>query len=347
MFSNNRHFRIWSTSACNARCYYCFEKGIPHISMTENTANAAIAFICNLVNEGDTVSIEWFGGEPLVNTHIIDYISLRLEDVFKKKNVKWHASMVTNGSLFSSDSISKCKKIWNIKNVQITLDGFSDDYNQIKGYVNPNQHNFFTVIERIKMLAQYEIRVSIRMNYDTVNFLSLKRLIEFLHIELKKFSNISYYIYPVWDSLGSADNTFHTKTEADRNLLELLEMLVKYGMGRTKSLARLKYRKHQCSACGVNNYSILPNGDISKCSESFEHVVGNVFSGLSDVNLANKWLDTGLDEDCKMCNLLPLCQGGCRASRVTRMPRCTVFKDLLPDLLRWHVKHLEMQSKYF
>ena len=24
-----KHFRIWTTSACNAHCYYCFEKGIP------------------------------------------------------------------------------------------------------------------------------------------------------------------------------------------------------------------------------------------------------------------------------------------------------------------------------
>ena len=98
---------------------------------------------------------------------------------------------------------------------------------------------------------------------------------------------------------------------------------------------------HQCNACGISNYSILPNGNILKCSEAFESIIGNVFEGIKNEYTAEKWTDVGLDRDCIECKFLPLCQGGCRASRETEMPRCYVFKEIFSDLLKWNIAYLE------
>ena len=62
-----KHYRIWPTSSCNARCYYCFEKGIKTTTMTHEVADTLIKSIYNTLNENDTLKLEWFGGEPLLN----------------------------------------------------------------------------------------------------------------------------------------------------------------------------------------------------------------------------------------------------------------------------------------
>lgn len=341
IFSSHRNFRIWPTSACNARCYYCFEKGIPSSNMTIETADKMVDFISKLTDEGNTVSIEWFGGEPLMNTKIIDYISERLTCVFKAKNIAWRASMISNGSLLTLDIIKKMKELWNIERVQITLDGYGEEYNCAKSYLNPTKDNFEKVINNIRLLAETGVHVSVRMNYDTANYKTLKELIAYLAAEFSGQPNISYYIYPIWDALGNCENSFTTTTEADLQLIDLFEDLVANGLASARNLARLQYRKRQCSSCGINNYSILPNGDILKCSEAFNCVVGNVSKGITDEITVAKWTDPGLDEDCMHCLYLPLCQGGCRASRTTKMPRCMAFKKIMPELLKWYVIHAD------
>lgn len=345
IFSHNRSFRIWPTSACNARCYYCFEKGISPASMTEETADSLIDFICKLTNEEDTVSIEWFGGEPLMNTGIIDYISKRISYILGKKSIPWRASMISNGSLLTLDIVRKMIKLWNVERIQITLDGYGEEYNRAKSYLNPILFNFEKVIHNIRLLLDNGIHVSIRMNYDTVNYKTLKKLISFLAREFSHEPNISYYVYPIWNALGDCKNGFTTTTEADLQLIDLFEDLVTSGMASAGNLARLQYRKRQCSSCGINNYSVLPNGDILKCSEAFNCVVGNVFSGIADEVAVAKWTDPGLDDECICCSYLPLCQGGCRASRVTNMPRCMAFKKIIPELLKWYVVHAGKQQK--
>ncbi len=60
-------FVIFTTTDCNARCFYCFEKGCRKVDMTMETADAAADFI--LKNSGEhTAKLQWFGGEPLVRT---------------------------------------------------------------------------------------------------------------------------------------------------------------------------------------------------------------------------------------------------------------------------------------
>lgn len=53
-----KHFRIWPTSACNARCYYCFEKGIKTTTMTMDVADKVVKHISEKLNNGDLLRIE-------------------------------------------------------------------------------------------------------------------------------------------------------------------------------------------------------------------------------------------------------------------------------------------------
>lgn len=344
--ANVAFFRIWTTSACNANCFYCFERGISPVSMTRETADQLIRFIDSHSRTGMRIELEWFGGEPLCNTDIIDYITAGVKEICQSKNISYIASMISNGSLIDESIASKMETEWNVKSVQITLDGDELTYNRIKDYNNKNIFNFRRVVAGIKLLSSHNIHVSIRMNYTTDNFDSLMRLIDYLHKEFSSYKNIFYYPYPIWDSLNSLDsNAFVSSTHADDNILRIFDKLVTYKMSPAKQLFRLKYKKRQCASCCENGFSIFPDGKLGKCSETFTQPIGDIWNGIQDFALSNKWTNTGLDTHCRECVYLPICQGGCRASQVTTMPQCFAYKEIVPDILRWYVHYLQSLSQ--
>lgn len=339
-----KHFRIWTTSGCNAQCYYCFENGVKNITMSTNTASALVGFIEKLLECGDRLEIEWFGGEPLLNTKIIDFISEHLIKICTEKKCTYQSAMISNGSLISRDIVEKMKSKWKLSAIQITLDGYDEYYDKAKRYFNPKLYNFWNVISNIKLLAENDIFVSIRMNYDTSNFISLKKLIEFLHSELSGYEKVGYYIYPLWDALNEDDpNAFRTKTLADNNLIKLFDMLVNYNMNTIINVARLKYRKHQCKSCNKYSYAILADGKIVKCCETFKQILGDVWNGISDREHYDFWTSNELDDKCKTCVYLPICQGGCKSSHFTKMPQCFAYKPIINDILRWYVSKLDSE----
>ncbi len=344
--SSLKHFRIWTTSACNARCYYCFEKGIEPIMMSSHVADNVIDFISKTLQKGDTLKIEWFGGEPLLNSQIIDYIYFKLKGICLEKKCITHNTIISNGSLISQELATKLKKDWDIELIQITLDGFDGDYNSIKNYYEPSKHNFYNVINSIKYLANEGIHVTIRMNYDTHNYSSLVELINYLHNELKDYSNISYYVYPVWSSIDEqVEGSFCSTTEADLNLLNLFDLLIRNKMGTARKIARLNYKKQACQAWSENSLTILPDGKITKCCESYNQIIGDVWRGITNKELFDYWVDYRLDNKCCDCVYLPLCQGGCKSSHFSRMPQCFALKPIINEFLVWYVSYLDAECK--
>lgn len=59
-------FQILPTTACNARCWYCYEEGFAKQSMTDECIEAIPGFIGSYMEMVDDVHVTWFGGEPLL-----------------------------------------------------------------------------------------------------------------------------------------------------------------------------------------------------------------------------------------------------------------------------------------
>lgn len=344
---DSKSIRIWTTSGCNARCNYCFEKGITVINMSENTADQVVRFIDSLLECGDKLLLEWFGGEPLLNEKIIDYIMARIRKICIEKQCSFRSLMITNGSLISERNITKFKNEWGISSVQITLDGYADVYDEIKNYINPGKYNFDRVIYNIKMLCENEVHVNIRLNYDMKNYDSLKRLIEYLHEIFAGNKYLTCYVYPLWDSLYESETIvpYASEVTLDNKYIDLLNDIVRYKLNNIRGLFRLNYRKNQCSSCNEHSFNIFPEGRIGKCSETMFHTLGNVWDGITNEDLYKEWTTKEIDDKCKECVYLPLCQGGCRSSKYTKMKQCFANKDVLPELLKNYVRHMQNEKK--
>ncbi|MBQ6549933.1 MAG: 4Fe-4S cluster-binding domain-containing protein, partial [Lachnospiraceae bacterium] len=181
-----KNYTIFTTTDCNARCYYCFEMGQRRIKMSEKTAGDVADYISRSCDK-EKVSIRWFGGEPLFNIRPIDIISDRLH----KSGISFESHIVTNGYLFDQEIIRRAKSKWMLKYAIVTLDGTEKTYNTTKAYIYKDQNPFRRVLDNIEDLLRAGIGVIINLNMDADNAGDLDLLIEELAKRYRNYPDFS------------------------------------------------------------------------------------------------------------------------------------------------------------
>lgn len=333
---DNKIFTICPTTHCNARCFYCFENDRKHCVMTKQIAEDTIKFIVKdtLNSNAKHLTINWFGGEPLLAQNTIDFItqSLLNNKEFMQK-VDMSANITTNGILINPEIIQKFND-WKIKAVQITLDGYGKVYEQRKNYFNtPNA--FKKIIEVIKELCNNKINTSIRLNYDDENINSILELIEYLNKELTDEQKQNLQTYPA--KLECNQSCSICNLRADDNYLKILKQLHISNIGKSFKQLNLKYRFAHCLIGSEYNYVIGADGNIYKCNEHVDNIsksIGNVQTGIKGKIVGIE----EIDETCKECKMFPICQGGCPQRKGDSFAKCQIEKFILEDILKLYIQ---------
>jgi radical SAM protein with 4Fe4S-binding SPASM domain len=294
-------FTILTTTDCNARCFYCYEKGIRRYSMSAETAEATADFIRSS-SGGKKIGISWFGGEPLFNKEAISLISNKLE----KAGTAFSSHMTSNGLLFDEETIKEAVSLWRMNRVQITIDGTEEVYNRIKAYVEKQGSPYRTVIRNIGMLTDAGVRVFVRLNMNRTNFDNLMQLAG----ELGKLfgGNRLFCAYPVpLRAFAGEVGEFENPGDEINAYRALKEKLFSLGIGRNEKLPRA-YSPTRCMADNDGNLVIFPDGRLSKCEHYCEKdVIGDIFSGVRDHVSAGAWKEKTVFDGCSDCPLYPRC----------------------------------------
>ncbi len=328
-----RFYRIYTTLNCNGNCPYCFEKNQVRGSMDLKIAENVAKFIEKTTIENNEILVEWFGGEPLVNEKIIDYLSKRISCIAREKNTTFTSRLITNGLLLDDEKIKKAKKLWHLKFVQITLDGMKDNYEKIKGFKTKN--SFDIVINNIKELLKANIFVNIRLNYDENNLNEILDLIDFLTEELQNYSR--YNIYAKKIMADEMDNSVVGSENTDLIILnKLLEKKVFKDI-----IGSIPQRLNTCVANMINSYMILPDGKIAKCSQAASKAdyVGDISQGCNIEKLV-KWCTPRLPKKCLDCKLVPLCNGGCLFEKFRNKNYCFLSEKILLFKLKYFLDNV-------
>lgn len=301
LFNGNkgRHaYSILTTLDCNARCFYCFENDAPKYKMTDEVADNVIEYINNTCNN-QRVVMQWFGGEPLYNNEIID----RIAKGVKKNGIDFISTMTTNGYLFDEPLVEKAKSLWNLKKVQITLDGTEKVYNKIKNYIYDTDCSpFQRVLHNIQLLSDAEIYVSIRLNIERHNIKDIYCLIDELNSRFKKNQFLNIYPALLFD-----DCKVNLKMRDEDSNNELLEESIKiknklFDLGYYKAQLDLAPKTNSCMADDNNTTIILPNGNFSKCERlTQENRMGNVYGATADKKLIESWKEVADFDECEIC----------------------------------------------
>lgn len=313
-------YDIFTTTACNARCFYCFEANTRPISMTTETADAVADYIIKNSHSGKNY-IRWFGGEPLCNTKVIDIICKKLIG----NNIEFVSHMTTNGYLFDEKLLNNVDK-WKLKRVQITLDGMTETYNRVKNYVYNDPNPFERVIKNIGLLLNKNIMVVVRLNMDLYNEKELYDVVNYLY---KLYGqNKKFYIYAkaLFENVGFV-KTQHDdleKTLLNQKFLNLQNYISNIGCD-LKYMLNNDIKTNQCMADSKRAVMISPEGNLGRC----EHHPDDDFYGSVFNNEPRKPWDEYhpyLDK-CSKCPAYPSC---IRLKNCpTRNSECDEFKQQL------------------
>ena len=309
-------FHIFTTLDCNARCFYCFEKRIPGSNMTIETATRVIEYMKEKA-EGDPIEIVWFGGEPLFNYPIIDFITGGL----REKGLEFQSFMYSNGFLFDSKIVEKAKRFWNLKRVQITLDGTSQVYRKVKAYVTDVPDPFERVLQNIRNLLKAEIRVIIRLNVGLHNYADIRVLVDYFCANFEGENNLKIYVSPLFELNKYTDEKkefMYDFLEEQNGKLDLI-----FGVNKKSEFSR-RIINGSCMASGREAVTILPDGKVGICNSlTSEVLLGDIYTAKIDVKVREEFGRRFYREDkCRFCPVYPDCYIVCSCPIIDNQEGC-------------------------
>ena len=300
-----KHYNILPTTACNARCFYCYEHGIKQTTMSKGIADKVVSFISDHHGEGEIV-LAWFGGEPSLVKGIIDYICSQLCEL----KIQYVSKMVSNAYLFDKEMVKHAKKEWKLKTIQITLDGTEQVYNAVKSYVNNTENPYQRVIRNIQYFLEEGIKVNIRLNLDEHNADDLSTLIDELTNRFTERQLLSIYIRQLRENVGSKpiNHNAEEKSQLWERYVSLQEKLEKNGWNQIWNFKMPNIGLYTCMADDPLSIQITPDGILGKCEDYiYDKTVGSLDAGITDSVVAEWWKERVQYEQCGNCPLFPSC----------------------------------------
>ena len=330
-------YSILPTTACNARCFYCFESEFPRQTMTLEMADKVVDYMLQHCGEKRVLSLKWFGGEPTLGAKQIDRICERLTQA----GVDYTSSMISNAYLFTRDMAQKAKEKWHLTFIQITLDGTERVYNQTKAYINPQDNPFYRVLDNITYLSQVGITVSIRLNVDFHNVVDISALVDELAERFSGNNQISAYAAALFENEGFTPikHSKQDQLELIQKVVEINHRIIQKGLEKSvrhsvkAQLPSLKV--HYCMSDNDCSLQVNPLGEFSKCEHAvFDQFVGSVEDG-HDFSNGNgwRWLHPEYVITCKKCVLYPDC-GQINTCDANTLCREEQIKERIEDIRR-------------
>ena len=283
---NITRYIIYTTTECNARCFYCFQHGTAKVTMTQETAGKVRDYILTHCG-GERVRLQWFGGEPLMNPDVIDTVC----DGLCQAGVEFDSYLVTNGYLLNDDMIRRAKERWNLHSVQITLDGTEKVYNRCKAYVDAARSPYQVVLENLERLRNTSVSIWVRMNLDLHNADDLLDLVDELGCRFKERKNTQVYVRHMFNGVESSvdlhsQEGWEMREKALNRVIERIDrwrMLSKRGIGKVLPVVA-------CKAEGGSAVTITPDGNIGVCDQYTDsEFVGHVDRDGFDPEMVASW----------------------------------------------------------
>ena len=294
-------YTIFPTTDCNAHCFYCYEIGRSKSSMSEKTAHDAAAYILRK-SVGKPVKIRWFGGEPLYNMPAMDVICSDLKAAGKE----FFSDAISNGLFFDEEGVRKAMEIWNLKAVQITLDGTEEIYNRTKAFSNCEDSAFRRIFDNVSRLLDAGIFVTVRLNMDSRNADDLEALIDLLADRFGGSPKFSAYCSLLRD--WGARHLFESEERALERYRTVVGRLADRGVLRKKLLPG-RYPVVSCIADNDEAVTILPDGRVGKCEHcSDDGFIGSIYSDDFDESVIRAFKTRRKTiEACSTCPWYPAC----------------------------------------
>lgn len=330
---------IAPSMACNLNCDYCYpddKKG----KLPGETIEAIIEFINKRSSVLKHVDINWYGGEPLLASDVIEDITMTILDLAKEKGFTYTSSMITNGYLLNKNAVDKLLKL-QVSLVQVTLDGPSRIHNRHRPLKSEGD-SFATVVENLKY-ASTKLGIAVRINIDDST--SAEDISELLD-ELKAAdlqNRIGLYfakLNPASKVCANLIDSCFSTVDFSQVEIHFYQLLLEKGF-RIERLPTPTVAF--CMAQRLNAFLLDLRGNLYRClneAGDSTRTIGNIREPIDYLHPNYTRLfsfDPYEDVQCRNCDILPVCMGGCPARRAEQgnadCQFCKSWKDNLHPML--------------
>ena len=331
---------------CNLACKYCFlgnndcEKRSNFLleNMSIETAEKAINFFIRQIKESGLDTEEnnpvliFYGGEPLMNFKVLEYIAGRINELRSEekciRNIEM--SMVTNGLLLDEARISKLHELGVA--IAISIDGFTEDANNMRIDVS-GKPVFSRILDKLDLCKKMgvEVSLSVTLSEETIkNTKDILKLVDTYGVKAFGFNimmSSDTFIVPQSYNEAAAQFIIDEFIELrDRGIYE------DRMMRKLKSFSKAQVYFSDCAATAGGQIVIAPNGQVGICHGCLHdkkyfvaHINDDDFVAVKDKNFIEWSQLTPLNhEECLDCPALGICGGGCPVNAMYLKPGNTI-----------------------
>jgi uncharacterized protein len=319
---------------CNLACKYCFlgnsnpekRKHFSLQNMSMETAEKALNFLLRQLEKNNNVEkpfIIFYGGEPLINFEVLDFLADRINKLRATKPYLKDASVsvVTNGLLFDEKKLKRLKEL-NV-NIGISIDGCTEESNALR-VDRAGNPAFSRILKILDMAKNCGIGVGLSV---TLNEEAIKNKAEMLEL-INKY-NIKGFGFNILMPEGSFKVSEDYNEKATQFIIDMFVELRKIGIYEDRIMRKVKtfqdsYSEPKlhfadCGATAGAQLVFAPDGSVGIChgclwnkkyfvssvdDDSFDARTNPVFIEWSQLSPLNR-------EECQDCAALGICGGGC------------------------------------
>ena len=313
---------------CNLRCEYCFAStgdfGKGRKLMPLEIGKKAIDFLLEQSRDRETLELDFFGGEPLMNFDVVKEVVKYARSKEQEYGKRFRFTITTNGMLLTDDKIDFINK--EMSNVVLSLDGRREVNDRVRKRVDGTGCYDRILPAFQKLVAQrgdkdYYVRGTFtKYNLD--------------------FSDDVFSLYDAgFDQISVEPVVSDPAKPYALTERELSDIFCEYERLASRILEAQKQGKRfnffhfmidldqgpcaikRLRGCGCGNeyVAITPDGDIYPCHQFVgmeEYKMGNLDEGTFNLDIKAEFAAAHVytKPECKQCWAKFYCSGGCNAN---------------------------------
>lgn len=331
---------------CNLACKYCFlgnndcEKRSNFLleNMSVEIAEKAIKFFIRQIKESGLDMEEnkpvliFYGGEPLVNFNVLEYVAERINELRSEerciRNIEM--SMVTNGLLLDEARVSRLRELGVA--IAISIDGFTEEANNMRVDLAGNPV-FSRILNKLDLCKKMGVDVSLSVTLSEETIKSTKDILKLVD---------AYGVKAFGFNIMMSSDTFvlpqsYNEAAAQFIIDEFIELRERgiyedRMMRKLKSFSKAQVYFSDCAATAGGQIVIAPNGRVGICHGCLHdkqyfvaHINDDAFIAVKDDNFIEWSQLTPINHDeCLDCPALGICGGGCPVNAMHLKPGNTI-----------------------
>ncbi|EMC9358603.1 FibroRumin system radical SAM peptide maturase [Proteus mirabilis] len=318
---------------CNLACKYCFlgnnnperREKFSSSRMTKETAEQTLNFFVRQIKlSGKDITdnkptIIFYGGEPLLNFSVLEYVALRVKELSLQEPILRHVdlSVITNGLLLNEYRLKRLKELG--VSIAISIDGCSEEANAQRIDI-AGRPTYSKVVDILDLAKKLDVAISLSVTLTEETIRDKEKI-----LKLISDYNIKGFGFNILMSDESFIVSDKYNNEASDFIIDIFHDLRGLGVYEDRMMRKLKsFSKSQvyfsdCAATAGSQIVVTPDGQVGIChgciaerqyfnasikDDSFNANKDPLFIEWSQLTPVNR-------EECLSCEALGICGGGC------------------------------------